>query len=64
MDSLGCIRSGCKTIRRQRGLCGRHYQAARKKVREGKTTWEKLAKKGLILSRKKNPYFGSIDKMG
>lgn len=41
-----CLFPKCKTIEQTRGLCHAHYQLAAGYIKRGKTTWEKLVKKG------------------
>lgn len=42
-----CLISDCENMSDSRGLCQRCYAAAHKYVKQGKTTWESLAKLGL-----------------
>ncbi len=53
--------TGCKENKfiARRDLCTSCYQAARKLIRENKTTWKELEEKGLV-SPKKSPGRQSI----
>lgn len=42
-----CIVVECENKQDSRGLCSRCYASAHKYVKDGKTTWEQLAKLGL-----------------
>ena len=46
---MNCIYPECKEAATGRGLCGRHYNQARKIVKEGLKTWEELEASGKCL---------------
>lgn len=43
-----CIYPECGKKRYARGLCATHYDSARKLVKLGKTSWEKLLENGKV----------------
>lgn len=46
---MNCIYPECKAAATGRGLCGRHYNQARKIVKDGLKTWEELEVSGKCL---------------
>jgi hypothetical protein len=51
-----CIIEDCGKPAHARGLCVACYQEARRKIAAGKTTSDKLIKRGLILPRYQSPF--------
>ena len=46
-DSMQCITEGCDNKQRTRGLCNACYYMARVLIRDGKTTWEEMVRRGV-----------------
>ena len=52
MDKVICLVPGCTADEFSRGLCVTHYQNARRLIKRGKTSWEKLESLGKSVGRK------------
>jgi hypothetical protein len=48
-----CIRPGCNSPAKIKGLCLSDYTSAARLVKKGKTTWEELEAKGKVLPNKR-----------
>lgn len=46
-----CLNPACENMAKTRGLCCTCYAVARKAVKDGQTTWEKLVAAGKALKR-------------
>lgn len=50
---MDCIKSGCTNLAAVRGLCSKHYQDLRSKLRHGEMSEKAAVEDGLILARGK-----------
>ena len=55
-----CLFPNCNNGIHVRGLCSKHYIAALRFVRSGKTSWEKLEKSGKAHAKKSEYYSTSL----
>ena len=59
-----CLVQGCKAVAYSRGLCLKHYQAAKAQLEKQGGTWEQLVEKGLALDKgaqRRDPFRSQVE---